>query len=299
VSPDLADTPPDAAARTELAAVVDEEVGRLPERYRQPLVLCYLLGRANDEAARELGCPRTTLAVRLARARELLRRRLHRRGFGTIAALPVLPSADLPSGELFASTRTAVSLLATGRPSTGPATNLANGEWTSMFFHRCKTAAAMLLAVGLLGTAGIGTRALLAQLPAPSEAVGPAPPSGQPGEEPPAEERGARKLGELVAERLAFAKTDYRAREEHFIAGRVATDSVVESAQRLLHAGLEAANSKAQRVATREEHAARMKKIVDINWARYKEGRASISDHATARYFYLDACIELEREKTR
>ncbi len=57
----------------ELRRVLDEEIDRLPERYRVPVVLCYLEGRTNDEAARHLGCPVGTIASRLATARARLR----------------------------------------------------------------------------------------------------------------------------------------------------------------------------------------------------------------------------------
>src|SRR5205823_10537118 len=66
----------DEASRRELRAVVDEELLRLPERYRAPLVLCYLQSKTREEAARELGLRPTTLKGRLDRGRELLRGRL-------------------------------------------------------------------------------------------------------------------------------------------------------------------------------------------------------------------------------
>jgi RNA polymerase sigma factor (sigma-70 family) len=64
----------------DLRPVLDESVNALPEKYRLPFVLHYLQGISVTEIARRLRCPRGSVAVRLARARERLRARLVRRG---------------------------------------------------------------------------------------------------------------------------------------------------------------------------------------------------------------------------
>jgi RNA polymerase sigma factor (sigma-70 family) len=65
-----------------LVTAVHEELDRLPDRYRAPIVFCDLEGRTCEEAARYLGCPIGTIGSRLARGREKLRGRLARRGLG-------------------------------------------------------------------------------------------------------------------------------------------------------------------------------------------------------------------------
>src|SRR5262249_12575449 len=69
----------------DLWPVLDEEVGRLPRCYRDTFILCYLQGKTNEEAARELGCPLGTVVSRLARARQRLRVSLTRRGLAVSA----------------------------------------------------------------------------------------------------------------------------------------------------------------------------------------------------------------------
>src|SRR5262249_38360606 len=78
---------PDEVCWKELRAVLDEELARLPERLRAPLVLCYLEGLTQDEAAQHLGQSKSTCRRNLERGRELLGSRLARRGVTLSAAL--------------------------------------------------------------------------------------------------------------------------------------------------------------------------------------------------------------------
>ena len=101
--------------------MIREELDRLPDSYRQPLMLCYLEGLTHQEAASRLGWPVGTVKVRLVRGRRLMRERLDRRGASLGAGLLLCllnPSraAAVPQ-PLLESTVRAMILGAAGRRS--------------------------------------------------------------------------------------------------------------------------------------------------------------------------------------
>ena len=87
------------AGEDDLAAIIHEEVDRLPEHYRVPVVLCDLEGRTHEDAARHLGCPVGTVKSRLARGRERLRDQLTRRGLAPGLAIAGPLRAALPGRD--------------------------------------------------------------------------------------------------------------------------------------------------------------------------------------------------------
>ncbi len=146
----------------DIREAIDAEVSRLPAKYRDPFVLCYFDGKTNDQAARELGCPKGTLISRLAWVRVRLRDRLARRGLvpaaGLVAAglVPVPALARVPP-ELMQSTSTSAALIAAGGVTAGaipaPISTLMTGAIQTMRMKQ------MLLVAGLLAVAALGVRA--------------------------------------------------------------------------------------------------------------------------------------------
>ncbi len=87
----------------DLRPVIDEEINRLPEKYRAPLILCYLQGKTNQEAAQALGWPSGSVSRRMTKARELLKRRLVARGIALSGAVLLWLVADqAPAAEVSA-----------------------------------------------------------------------------------------------------------------------------------------------------------------------------------------------------
>jgi HlyD family secretion protein len=151
-------SPPSPEAVEDLARVLLEEVDRLPERFRAPVVLCDLEGRTHEQAARALGWPVGTVKSRQARARQRLRDQLTRRGVAPgLAPLPAWPriEAALPATLVDSTTVAAVRFVGSRAIVPGTAAALAREVIRSMIILRWTKAATLILALGA-ATSGAG-----------------------------------------------------------------------------------------------------------------------------------------------
>ena len=146
-----------------------QELSRLPERFRMPIVLCHLEGLTYEQAAQRLGCPVRTVQSRLARARERLRDRLARRGVApAIAALTAALTPDAASAAVSETWKQTTVTAAVRYAAGGTAAVLvptavavlAEGASRAMNVHRLIKWSAMALLIGVAaGGAGIGMMA--------------------------------------------------------------------------------------------------------------------------------------------
>ena len=172
----LVDDPPADVAEgpwLDLRPILHEELDRLPDKYRKPVVLCHLQGLTHSEAAAELAWPVGTVSVRLSRARKLLKERLTRRGLTVTATLWAAgltlegATASVPESLLRSTAKAALAasagkMIAAGAISAGAA-SLMKRTLTTMLVSRLKWLA-VPLALGLGAGGGVvATRAILSR----------------------------------------------------------------------------------------------------------------------------------------
>jgi RNA polymerase sigma factor (sigma-70 family) len=162
------DSPFDQIARRHDEQIVDEELQRLPDAYRRPLVLQYLSSRTNKEIALELGLSVTAVEGRLKRGRDKLRHRLHRRGISGaafVAAIGLsqqLAEAGVHQRLLSETVELCVSLSAGNIPADSFPSQLAQSEITQMAstaknLVSLTTAVLISTCLGLYGIANLVT----------------------------------------------------------------------------------------------------------------------------------------------
>ncbi len=190
----------------DLSPVVDEELSRLPNKYRALIVLCDLEGVTRKEVARRLDIPEGTAASRLAAARAMLAKRLARRGIVLSGVLlgDVLCQqsawANVPA-LVVSNTRTVASLMAAGKAAgviSGPVTTLTQGVLKTMFIKKIMTTTMAVLALGVTVILG------------GSLAVGQTEGTGKPSDKPPASAEKPMETPPTAAEKPLVAKVAAR-----------------------------------------------------------------------------------------
>jgi RNA polymerase sigma factor (sigma-70 family) len=159
-----ADVPPSTAVvgidinLGEAQTVLAEELNRLPDKLRLPLVLCYLEGMTQDQAARQTGWSLSTLKRRLRRGLALLQGHLQRRGLVPAVVLSVSRpgvAEAVPAALEDVATRASVLFRAGGKAAATRASALAEGALKTMFWARLRFVSALLLTAALAVASGL------------------------------------------------------------------------------------------------------------------------------------------------
>jgi RNA polymerase sigma factor (sigma-70 family) len=141
---------------SDLRPVLDEEMGRLPSKYRVVIVLCDLEGKSRKEAAQLLGCPEGTVGGRLSRARAMLAKRLARRGLAVPAGALAAVLAEKAAGSTLASlVSSTIQAAATGVVS-GRVAALTEGVLKAMLLRKLTMITAVVLVALAFGMGGLG-----------------------------------------------------------------------------------------------------------------------------------------------
>src|SRR5262249_23467812 len=157
--------PASAGESDDLRRVLDDELRNVPEKYRVPLLLCYLEGRTQAEAADQLGWTPGTLRGRLDRGRALLQNRLRRRGLGTGGPRGALGSPEALEAEPLQISRILSPALHDGAPGVSDRVReLAEGALWAMMKSKLQIVAMVIATLALV--VGLSSLGLLSGAPA-------------------------------------------------------------------------------------------------------------------------------------
>jgi hypothetical protein len=299
--------------RDDQADVVHDELSRLPDKYRAPVVLCYLEGLTHDEAAVHLCWPVGTVRSRLARARDRLRARLSRRGVS--APIVIGPMANWLSGDLPAPATFVASV--SSEPITRELVHSIARNASQLPFGRLTAAvmgppASVSLAQGVLEMMLIKKSLMFACVTLPimiaiggsgyfirrSEARAPKPPTAASNlSAPQATTKGAPQADDvdrLALQLLEAARQRYDAQKAFYEEGRITIDRFVDASKQLALAELRLAKTGADRLAIRQRHVDRIKEIENREKADLAVGRGTVADVAEAYERRLEAELDLK-----
>ena len=196
--------PVDCMEQREQRQILVEEVHHLPTKFRAAIVACYLEEKTLEEAAQQLGWPRGTVASRLARGREMLRRRLIRRGVsltaGTLTSILCVQTSAAALTRLIPVTLGTIKLFTASSAIPPSIAVLAEGVLRAMYWTRVKI---VMVVVLLAGLGGIGTT-FWAAAPNPAE------PQREPSSPAEAARRSDKAEASKEAEKMARNKVQSR-----------------------------------------------------------------------------------------
>jgi RNA polymerase sigma factor (sigma-70 family) len=285
-----------------LGPALYDEIDRLPDRYRIPVVLCDLEGRTYEVAARHMGCPVGTLKSRLARGRQRLRERLVRRGLfpagtvGTVlfsdAAQATVPAAlvELTSQSAI---RFATCASLTADAVSLSATMLAKGILEEMMMTRLigvgMTMAAVTLATaaGVLAFGASNSQDHVLPTTLPSQSKGEVRSAAGP----------VRSFADLRSARSRIGQQAYEQALTSYRDGKVDLEKVHLWSQRLMEAQIATAvgsyvvDAKARDVyvAAAKAHRERMRQLLELVRAHVEKGKDLPLSSSTAEYYHIEA----------
>jgi RNA polymerase sigma factor (sigma-70 family) len=298
---------------------IHEEVDRLPERYRSPVVLCYLQGKSYEQAARQIGCPIGTVRVRLSRARERLRSSLGRRGLGpervTAVAFFLSDPVAVPApatgtvAEMLSyvasrveATVKAARALTLGREAmTGGVTatvlELYEGIMRAMIMSRLVSVAAVLITVGVAGAGALvlaagGNDGQDQVAKRGNQPVAADPSQAKPANEPTVDLDSPETLRKQGQRRVEAARQRLAAQRAYYEEGRITLDRYIEASRELMLAETAVNPTRDGRLAAAKAHWDRMGETQKREREELNLGRGTVADVAEATVAHENAAFD-------
>jgi len=305
--------------REDRARILDQEISRLPEKYRAPIVLCYLEGLTHDEAATRLSWPVGTVRSRLSRGRDALRHRLNRRGVTATALLG--PLGAWVSGEQLASAAQAGAVAAAElgaiptklstaivkmvfQVAAGPSPAassvqagslaLAQGVLNMMALKKLMVTASVLVSLFAITIGGgvVWVRTSQAQ---GSQKDATQPTSSQASKaatsavavEPADVDR-------LVQEMRELARRRYETARDFFGFGKVSLDRVIDACEQIREVELSTAKSQEERRTILERSLSRLKELETLVVTEFDRGRGTQVDVDSIKWARMQAELDLK-----
>ncbi len=309
----------------DLGPLLHEELSRLPQKYRQPMVLCFLNGHTHEQAAELLGWPVGTVKGRVARAKDLLRQRLSRRGVTASAAVLSATLAEAASASvspllLDQTLKAAMGIAAGGAVAAGlssaGAYALSEGVVTTMAMTKWKVLLCGVTAVCLAATGA----SVYAQKGGEAE-----PAKGQPAKNPLVADESTKPsagpilsdelakspidaimkalppLGDLppaedlARKRLEAAKVRLDATMAYYENGTITVDRYLDAARQYIQAVADVAELPADRLKAAEDSVRLQRAMLEREQAKYNVGVGALPNLAEVASSLADAEMALSR----